>query len=149
MPYDHTQRGLLHWLLGGIAVLFWCLSVPAAADEAVAGVILRVVGAVLALLAPCFARLRVHDDGEALRVAFGPWGLFATRVRYADIEDVAAGRSALIDGWGIHWIPRRGWTWNVHGFDAVELTLTGGRRMRIGTDDPEGLAAFLESRVPG
>jgi len=147
MPYDHTQRGLLHWLLGGISVLFWALAAPAWADEPVAGVILLVVGAVMALLAPCVAHLRVRDEGDALRVAFGPWHLLSTRVPYADVEAVAAGRSRLIDGWGIHWMPGRGWTWNVHGFEAVELTLSRGRRLRIGTDDPAGLAAFVASRL--
>jgi len=39
--------------------------------------------------------------------------------------------------------------WNVSGLDAVELALDGNRRYRIGTDDPEGLAAALERATAG
>ena len=145
--YDHTQRGVLHWLLGGLAVLFLALAPTAYEDEAVAGLILTGVALLLGGLAPCFAHLRVRDRGADLEIGFGPWRVFRTQVPYDEILSAAPGRSALIDGWGIHLIPGRGWTWNIHGFAAVELRLRGGKRLRIGTDDREGLAAFLAARA--
>jgi hypothetical protein len=33
--------------------------------------------------------------------------------------------------------------WNVSGLDAVELSLDGGRRFRVGTDEPRALAAAI------
>ena len=71
------------------------------------------------------------------RVEFG--------LRVDDIDQVTASRSALIDGWGMHWIPGRGWTFNLWGFDCVEL-IVSGKPLRIGTDDMENLVAFLESK---
>ncbi len=146
--YDHTQKGLIHWLLllfafGG-AVWGW----RAASDGEPRIVVLGLIGlaALFTVLSGCFARLRVRDAGDALEIRFGPVGVFGRRVRYTDIETVAVGRSSLIDGWGIHGLPGRGTIWNLHGFDCVELRLRGGDRLRIGTDDPQGLAAFLESR---
>lgn len=145
--YDHTQRGILHWLLGSLALLFLAVAPGAYEDEAIAGLVLAGMGVLVGGLAPCFAYLRVCDRGPNLEIAFGPWRAFRTRIAYDEIVSVAVGRSALIDGWGIHRIPGRGWTWNIHGFSAVELRLRGGKRLRIGTDDPAGLAAFLTARA--
>jgi len=50
-------------------------------------------------------------------------------------------------GWGIRWTPR-GWLYNVSGLAAVELTLTDGRRLRIGIDEPERLCeAIAQARM--
>jgi hypothetical protein len=38
------------------------------------------------------------------------------------------------------------WLYNVSGLDAVELRLRSDEVRRIGTDDPEGLAAALKSQ---
>jgi ABC-type polysaccharide/polyol phosphate export permease len=43
-------------------------------------------------------------------------------------------------GWGIHFIPG-GVLYNASGLSAIELQLTNGRVVRIGTDEPEALAA--------
>ena len=45
---------------------------------------------------------------------------------------VEAGRSSLIDGWGIHWIPGRGWTYNLWGFGCVVIQ-QGKKTTRVGT----------------
>jgi hypothetical protein len=62
------------------------------------------------------------------------------------MSDVAAARSSWIDGWGIHYIPGRGMTYNLWGFDCVEIDMNG-RTVRVGTDDPEGLTDFLKGRI--
>lgn len=54
----------------------------------------------------------------------------------------ASGHSYWIEGWGIHYLPGRGETWNLWGFDCVELDVDG-RLLHIDSDDPEGLADFL------
>jgi hypothetical protein len=59
---------------------------------------------------------------------------------------VERSRSAVIDGWGVLWVPFRGWTWNLWGRDCVGVDL-GERSLRIGTDDPEGLEAFVKART--
>ena len=59
---------------------------------------------------------------------------------------MAADRSRVLDGWGIHWLPVRGWIYNVSGFDCVAITTRRGR-LRVGTDDPGGLATFLQRKI--
>jgi hypothetical protein len=51
-----------------------------------------------------------------------------------------------MDGWGIHYVPFRGWTYNLWGFDCVVLQL-GSKTVRIGTDDADNLLAFLERQI--
>lgn len=37
----------------------------------------------------------------------------------------------------------KGWMWNIWGIETVQLTFSDGRRLLIGTDDPEGLTSAL------
>lgn len=117
-------------------------NVPGTALAMLGGAVLMVV------LAACFHYLRVMDEGDRVTIAFGPVPLFRRSVRYADIESVEVGRTTLLDGWGIHLSLRGGWVWNIWGRDCVVLRLRKGT-LRVGSDNPEGLARFLEERVGG
>ena len=151
MAYYHTQRGRFHWLLLllGLAAAFGSIFLfeesgpPVALAVGLAGLLM--VGASL-----CFAHLTVREEGKRLTVRFGPLDLVGTSVRYADIRSFRTARSRWIDGFGIHWLPGRGWIWNLWGFDCVELEVEGRRGpLRIGTDDLEGLARHLGDRTRG
>lgn len=109
--------------------------------------LLSIVGALMIALSLCFRQLRVRDDGEQLEIAFGPVGLFRSALRYDQILGVTVTRSALIDGWGIHRLPGRGWIWNLWGYDCVALDLRDGTRLRIGSDEAQALADFLAQRT--
>lgn len=146
MGYEHTQRAPLHWLLQFLGVVMLVGAWAAHGDEPLATFVLIPMAMIFFMLGLMFTYLTVCDEGESLSVRFGPLPLFGTEVRYADISSVEPSRSALIDGWGIHWLPGRGWTLNLWGFDCVELVVNG-RTLRIGTDDVENLVAFLRSRV--
>jgi len=143
--YRHTQTGPIYLLLVAVGaamavgawfaraepIAFWALSISA----------LLVWGASLS-----FQRMAVEDEGDRLAVRYGPLPLFGKRIPYARIEAVEADRTSLLDGWGIHYVPGRGWTYNIWGFDCVKLTLDG-TTVRIGTDDIESLVAFLQSKI--
>jgi hypothetical protein len=59
---------------------------------------------------------------------------------------VEAGRSTVLDGWGINYMPGKGWIYNLSGFDCVVVHL-GQKNIRVGTDDMEGLVRFLKGKV--
>ncbi len=145
MEYEHTQRGPLHLILlacaAGSAALAWSVS-----DDQRAVLVAASVAVVLVAVAFCFARLTVRDTGTHLAVRFGPIPLFGTSIAYADITEVAAARSSILDGWGVHWTPGRGWIYNLWGFGCVRVSL-GKKTVRIGTDDVEGLLRFLNSKL--
>lgn len=145
MRYRHTQRGRFHYLLwlggaAGIAAAF------VARDPLVAAAV-GTAACLLVLTGFCFAQLSVEDEGARLSVRYGPIPLLGRSIRFADIRSVRRARSRWFDGFGIHWLPGRGWTWNLHGFDCVELELAGEKRLRIGSDDADALAEHLARRL--
>lgn len=148
--YRHTQVGRFHVIGVGAGLVLVTLGIARLLglytpdEDASITAVLLAGGAVLLLIGLMFRHLTIRDRGDALELRFGPIPLVGKRVSYDSIESVERARSRVIDGWGVHWVPGRGWTWNIHGFDCVELELSGGRRLRVGTDDPEGLALHLE-----
>ena len=109
-------------------------------------VLLMGIGVALGLFNFCFMHLRVEDEGDWLAVRYGPVPLFSKRIRYSDITSVDPARSLFIDGWGIHYLPWRGWTYNLWGFDCVELRVDQ-KQICIGSDDVPNLVEFLKTKV--
>lgn len=141
MIYERTRllRIGLACLVAALACLVAVVPLRAQPMSALAALAL---GGGLAALAACCATLRVRDEGDHLWVGYGPFPLVCTRVPYARVEGVAFGRGPAprwprLSGW--HWGPGPGW---------VELRL-GRRRLRIGSDDPAGLAAVVGRRTWG
>jgi hypothetical protein len=142
MPYRHTQRG--------IVILAVCLA---------AGMLLAVIAwrtgqismiatlIILVAVAVVFRSLTVEVGDYELRWYFGP-GFWTHRLALDEISNVAVARNHWWNGFGIR--SRPGFRlYNVSGLDAVELQLKSGDIRRIGTDDPQGLAAALKSAARG
>ena len=144
--YSHMQKAPLCLILYAMAIALlvgaWFAQIqpPAAVGLAVGGVVTAVV-------ALAFHHLTIVDLGEELAVRFGPLPLFRRSIRYDDIEKVEVGRTLLLDGWGIHYSIRGGWVWNLWGQDCVVVHLKDGGVLRIGTDDAENLAGFLDGKL--
>lgn len=145
MDYSHTQRGPISWMLAlvGVAALVAAL---ANINDVRFVLPCGIIGAVMLLLALCFGTLTVADEGRSLLVRFGPVSLLRKHVKYEAISDAQPSRSSMIDGWGIHYVPGRGWTYNLWGKSCVQLTVNG-RTIRIGSDDAENLAAFIQEKL--
>ncbi len=125
-----------------IAFLVASFSVPAIALQ----ITFLMTGLVMFLLGVSFHHLTVEDEGDRLSVRFGPFSLFRMHIPYEDILEVETGRTTFLEGWGIHWSPWGGWVWNIWGYDCVVLRLKRGK-LKIGTDDAEGLAGFVKSHI--
>lgn len=145
MQYNHTQNGYWHWVLYAVILAEAPWAWVAREDSLAVGV-MAAVAVVLALAALTFQWMTVRDEGEALAIRFGPLPLFRKRIPYTEITAVEPARTSILDGWGIHYIPGRGWTYNVWGFDCARLNL-GNRIVRIGSDDVENLVRFLRERI--
>jgi hypothetical protein len=137
-PYHPTQTGtviLVVCAVGGAlgAFIGWRTSV--------ASMIAMLV--VLAAVAVLFHSLTVEASDNELRWHFGP-GLWTYRLTLDEIDSVNVVRNHWSSGFGIR--KAAGFSlYNVSGLDAVELKLKSGETRRIGTDDPQGLAAALRS----
>lgn len=141
--YRHTQFG---WMI--LFSFLAAIGVVAALDTLVPHPGPNVYGLIVLFLiavALLFINLTVTVDGKAVRIAFGV-GLIRKNFPLDEIESVRAVRNSFWYGWGIRLTPH-GWLFNVSGFDAVELQLRNGRRVRIGTDEPERLCETIRARL--
>ena len=137
--YWHKQIGWTIVLTLGLAALF-------------AGVIglttmrwpLLLVVAVTILFGLLCSSLTIEVTESELVWFFGP-GIFKKRVARSEIASAEPARNKWWWGWGIHLTPR-GWLYNVHGLEAVEIMQKGGKSFRLGTDEPLALASALGFR---
>ena len=138
MPkYHHTQIGTLMLTMVGAAILL----VGAIALARGSDMVLLLVLVILVVTAGLFASLTVAIGDGVVALWFGS-GLIHKRVPLAAIHTCTVVRNPWWYGWGIRWTPH-GWLYNVSGLAAVELTLTNGQRLRIGTDEPERLCQAI------
>lgn len=143
--YQHKQIGYLDWILLGVFAALLVMALLMHATPFGFYVALFAAGVML-VMALSFGWMEVRDEGQHLTIRYGPLRLFRKQLNYTDIRTVRQGRSSWIDGWGIHCLPGRGWTYNLWGFDCVEMTV-GKTPVRVGTDDAANLAAFLQSKL--
>ena len=142
--YEHTQAG---WLMRiafiAAAVLFLVMTLLPEMSRTPTPVGVLVAGAaVTTLLGWTWGSLTVRIEGGELQVRFG-LGWPRKTVRLADIAGVEITRTTFMEGWGVH-RTRRGWLYNVSGFDAVLLRLTNGKTVMLGTDEPRRLRTAIE-----
>jgi len=143
--YSKTQIGLFHHVCYGAGILLLAFAWWNRHD-AIPALILLGVAVLLFPASLMFRSLTVRDEGDSLSIRYGPIPLLGTRIPYSKITSVGPDRTRIIDGWGIHYIPWRGTTYNLWGFSCAKLTL-GKRIIRIGSDDVDNLVAFLRSRI--
>jgi hypothetical protein len=145
--YRHAQPFTVLWVLLPISFAFtlfmaWMSNVMLAVELA----LLACLPLVLLL---GLGRLVIELDGPALRWRFGWLGWPRWQVALADIVAVEKTRAPATAGSGIR-VTRQGRLYNVTlGGPAVALTLRDGRRLLLGTPEPEKLAAFIEARRHG
>ena len=95
------------------------------------------------LMLVAFSHLHVVVDDQALAVCFRP-GFVRRRVPLSEIESCEVVTNRWYWGWGVRLTPR-GTLYNVSGLRAVEVCLHSGRRLRVGSDEPERLAEAVRA----
>ena len=139
--YKNTQIGyLLIVALGAATLLIGYLNVVTRFNP---GTLL--ILAFMTLFLALFATLTTHVNGQVVDIQFGI-GLMRRRFPLQDVEEYQIVTNPWYYGWGIHLIPG-GWIYNVSGWEAVELQMKGGRKYRIGTNDPQGLMNAIETSL--
>jgi hypothetical protein len=136
--YEHTQRATI-LLVTLLVAVFFLLALDRLVPT-VRGIPLSLTG-ILAMCGFLFSSLTIRITDRALRWQFGP-GLIRKEVALKEIERIEVTKTTFLQGWGIHYTSR-GWLYNVSGFQAVAVTLKGGKRFLLGTDEPEQLQAAI------
>lgn len=137
--YRHTQVG--RWQVGAaVLALVIALVAAFAIDFGALGLIIT-ISVLPVLFSFMTLTVVVRDDHVLLR--FG-YGIVRKRIALSDVSASAEVRTTFLDGVGIRMVSR-GWLYNVATGSAVELTLVGGKRVLIGTDEPARLLAAIEA----
>lgn len=142
MTYTHTQTGYL-----AIVALFGVVACFGIILAQFANFTTLIVMLLIIFVVASFTSLTVTIDEDYLRLKFG-YGLFRKRFLLRDIASAEAVKNHWYYGWGI-----RLWFWpymviyNVSGLDAVAITMHGGKRYRIGTDEPKELEQALRQAI--
>ena len=160
--YRDTQRTKPWWVWGlvlGLGALAWATFVaqvgmgrevgPRPAPDWGVWLVAGVIGVGLPALVASL-RLTFEVDDRELRCRFRPLmrrRVPLDRIASAEVRDY---RPILeYGGWGIRWAPRRGWVYSLSGDRGVQLVLTDGRRLLLGTDRPEQLSRAINVRRGG
>ena len=139
--YRHTQIGwvLLAALAAGAGVVVFATGKTGWSSAASVVMTMLIVVALLF----CTLTVMIHD-GE-IECRYGP-GLIRKHIPLAAVQGARPVRTAWYQGWGIR-LTSDGWLFNVSGLDAVEVELADGKRIRIGTDEPQALAVAIRGRL--
>jgi hypothetical protein len=147
--YSHTQFGTAILLSVAAAAIFM-VTILALTTRSSGGIralpvpALATVGLMLVMLlasALVFTRLNVRVGTGEVSWRFG-LGLLEHRIPISDIVSATVVTNPIIAGFGVRRLPD-GWLYNVSGTKAVELMIRDGRRVRIGSDEPEALAQAI------
>jgi hypothetical protein len=161
--YKHTQIGYAILALLGLVILI-ALAVSGICEFVAIGInllagsypsalavfapLVVLIGAILILLpvmlicAVLFATMTIEISHTSLTWSFGP-GLIHKAVPITEIDSVAIVKNPWSYGWGIHLTPH-GWLYNVSGTTALEIRLKSGKKLRLGTDQPEELMQAIK-----
>lgn len=152
---EHQQfRKLWHWLLIlgipllTLGVLTVMLSGGGKAGEMIVALSIASFGTFCLVLLMWFIRLTVRVVDDELDITFRPFA--HRRVPLAEIETCnALTYRPLLDagGWGMHYsFTGYGWAYNVYGRRGVALRLKNGKRLLVGSQRADELAAALCER---
>lgn len=140
--YRHTQTGyVLIAILGGILVVSLILQIWFS-RMGITGFCTWLVPMIMAVSLAMSYSMTVSVDNEALRFSLS-FGWFQKRYPLNEIASTRTVTNHWLHGWGIHLVGI-GWLYNVSGFQAVEITLNNGKKVRIGTDEPAALEAAIQ-----
>ena len=100
---------------------------------------------VMLIVLGLFATLKVAVGDGMIKIQFG-MGVIRKGFLLKEIEAYRVVRNPWYYGWGIRYTPQ-GWLYTVSSFSAIELQMKSGKKYRIGTDDPEGLAKAIDQAL--
>lgn len=106
-----------------------------------AGKIVLAGSASLFMLLFWLFRLETHIDSERIHFRFVPF--VNKEVSWSDVKKAEVVNYGFVGGWGIRWGTQYGTVYNVKGNKGLALELRDGKRLVLGTQKEEELAAFI------
>jgi hypothetical protein len=158
-PAFHEVQRIRHWWLWAILVLVAGLAWWSFVQQIVlkqpfgdrpgpdwmVWLITAICGAIVPLVF-LVARLEVSVDVAGLRLRYVPFRDRRIAASQIFSHEVVAYRPLREwGGWGIRFAFRRGWAYTAYGNRGVQLVLANHKRLLVGSQRPEDLAAALQA----
>ena len=144
LPYHHTQIGypmIAALAFGSIAQL---RSLARDARDHKPRLWMHAPGLLIFVgVMAAFSRLAVDVDDANVSAGYAA-GLARRRIDLRQIERVETTKTAWYAGWGIRFTPD-GLLYNAWGREGVKLRLVSGKKLTIGSDEPELLLTAIET----
>jgi hypothetical protein len=140
--YEHTQVGFVTIIAVSTATVVF-LAFLAAGRIAVPLAAIAGACVIAPISLALFGTLTVSVDEKRIQLRFGV-GLIRKSIPISRIASFTPIHLRWVHGYGIHWLPFRGWLYNVSGFKAVEIVTSNGKHTLIGTDEPDALCRALQ-----
>jgi hypothetical protein len=142
LRYEHTQRATV--IIWSVAAVIAIILASMYFFGAV-WVTLFVLCIMAVMLAIC-TTLTVAVDREILTLRYGPVGLIRKEWPLTGIVSATVVTNPWYYGYGIRWTPH-GPLYNIAGPYAVEILLASGKKVRIGTDEPDALVQVIHRAI--
>ena len=140
MKYKNTQVGTVMLLImAGVMCLLYIASYLE--NEKIILLALPVLSVITLL----FSSLTISVNKNKITWFFGPF-FWRKEILIRCIESVRIVRNKWSYGLGIRLLPT-GWYYSVSGLDAVELTLSDGNKLTLGTNEPKALHKTITSII--
>jgi len=141
LEYSHRQVGIVQ-LWAGILSIIIIVVTAVFCQEIIFLLLIPVIALVIAVL--FFTTLTVEITSDRIEIMFGPIALFKRTVTFDNIKMYKLVKNPWYYGYGVRYI-QNGTLYNISGPDALEITLNTGKRVQIGTDEPEKLMEVFEN----
>lgn len=138
--YSHQQVGIVQ-LSAGIIGLIIILITAFFCQDIIMLLLIPIIALVLGIV--FFSTMIVEITPNVLQVKFGPVSVIKRTFQFDKISSYKLVKNPWYYGYGVRWIPK-GTLYNIAGPDALELTLLTGKRVQIGTDEPEKIFEAFE-----
>jgi hypothetical protein len=142
LRYEHTQVGTLLILAVMAVIVIILASMFLYGPVPVPLLVLCLMAFLLAIM----SHLTVSVSADTIRIRFGPVGLVQKEWRLIEIVSATPVTNPWYYGYGLRWTPH-GPLYNIAGRTAVEILLQSGKKVRIGTDEPEALAEAIRQAI--
>lgn len=147
MNYQLTQVGWpirVSMLGGALGLAATAVLVP---EPATIRLLLLIAAVVMFCSGWVFGSLSIQVDRDHLHWHFGA-GWPCRSIALESVTGVETTRTRFWEGWSIH-RTRRGWLYNVSGYDAVLIRRRDGSTFLLGTDEPRRLKDAIDQARTG
>lgn len=144
--YQSRQWVTLLWVLLPLVTLLMVLFDTRGQNLAQSFKAIGLVMMINLLVLSIFGHLKICLDERCLRWHFGFFSWPRWQLTYAEIAGVEVCESLWYEGKGIRFT-KEGMLYNASGKGAIRITKTDGKKLRIGSTEPEKLCAALQAAI--